>query len=407
MVFVGVDWAEDHHDVWVMDDAGEQLGYRRLGTGIEGVAGFHDLVAGHVEDPAEVVVAMETDRGLWVDTLVAAGYQIFGVNPKAVARYRERHRVSGGKSDRGDAKVLADLVRTDRHNHRRVAGDTAQVDGIQVLARAHQTLIWDRRRHGNRLRSALREYYPAAVATFTDVADRDALAVLGKAPTPQAGARLSVSQIRAALKRGGRQRYLDTEAAEIRTGLRTGQLQAPEAVTAAYAATTAATVAILVELNRQIAELETTMTDRFEQHPDAAIYLSLPGLGVVLGARVLGEFGDDPNRFADVKSRRNYAATSPLTIASGKHRAVVARWVRNNRLYDPVMQWAFCSLTASEGCRVFYDHRRAKGDTYPQALRALGNRLVGVLHGCLDHRTLYDEHIAWGHRQPATETQAA
>ncbi len=390
-----------------MDDAGEQLGYRRLGTGIEGVAGFHDLVAGHVEDPAEVVVAMETDRGLWVDTLVAAGYQIFGVNPKAVARYRERHRVSGGKSDRGDAKVLADLVRTDRHNHRRVAGDTAQVDGIQVLARAHQTLIWDRRRHGNRLRSALREYYPAAVATFTDVADRDALAVLGKAPTPQAGARLSVSQIRAALKRGGRQRYLDTEAAEIRTGLRTGQLQAPEAVTAAYAATTAATVAILVELNRQIAELETTMTDRFEQHPDAAIYLSLPGLGVVLGARVLGEFGDDPNRFADVKSRRNYAATSPLTIASGKHRAVVARWVRNNRLYDPVMQWAFCSLTASEGCRVFYDHRRAKGDTYPQALRALGNRLVGVLHGCLDHRTLYDEHIAWGHRQPATETQAA
>jgi transposase len=253
----------------------------------------------------------------------------------------------------------------------------------------------------------LREYYPAAVATFTDVADRDALAVLGKAPTPQAGARLSVSQIRAALKRGGRQRYLDTEAAEIRTGLRTGQLQAPEAVTAAYAATTAATVAILVELNRQIAELETTMTDRFEQHPDAAIYLSLPGLGVVLGARVLGEFGDDPNRFADVKSRRNYAATSPLTIASGKHRAVVARWVRNNRLYDPVMQWAFCSLTASEGCRVFYDHRRAKGDTYPQALRALGNRLVGVLHGCLDHRTLYDEHIAWGHRQPATETQAA
>jgi transposase len=407
MVFVGVDWAEDHHDVWVMDDAGEQLGYRRLGTGIEGVAGFHDLVAGHVEDPAEVVVAMETDRGLWVDTLVAAGYQIFGVNPKAVARYRERHRVSGGKSDRGDAKVLADLVRTDRHNHRRVAGDTAQVDGIQVLARAHQTLIWDRRRHGNRLRSGLREYYPAAVATFTDVADRDALAVLGKAPTPQAGARLSVSQIRAALKRGGRQRYLDTEAAEIRTGLRTGQLQAPEAVTAAYAATTAATVAILVELNRQIAELETTMTDRFEQHPDAAIYLSLPGLGVVLGARVLGEFGDDPNRFADVKSRRNYAATSPLTIATGKHRAVVARWVRNNRLYDPVMQWAFCSLTASEGCRVFYDHRRAKGDTYPQALRALGNRLVGVLHGCLDHRTLYDEHIAWGHRQPATETQAA
>jgi transposase len=163
----------------------------------------------------------------------------------------------------------------------------------------------------------LREYYPQAVATFDELGDRDTLAVLERAPTPAAGARLSVSQIRSALKRAGRQRYLDSRASELQAGLRTEQLAAPEPVTSAYAATTRATVAILIELNRQIGVLEAELAAGFEPHPDAAIYLSQPGIGVVLGARVLGEFGDDPDRYADVKARRNYAATSPITIASG------------------------------------------------------------------------------------------
>lgn len=144
-------------------------------------------------------------------------------------------------------------------------------------------------------------------------------------------------------------------------------------------------------------------------HPDADIYRSLPGLGVILGARVLGEFGDDPNRYTSAKSRKNYAGTSPLTIASGKKRAVLARHVRNRRLYDAIDQWAFCALTNSPGARAFYDQRRAADDLHHQALRALGNRLVGILHGCLRHHTRYDEHTAWAHRPentPATETIA-
>jgi hypothetical protein len=118
----------------------------------------------------------------------------------------------------------------------------------------------------------------------------------------------------------------------------------------------------------------------------------------VLGARVLGEFGDDPERYASAKSRKNYAGTSPRTVASGKKRAVLARYVRNRRLYDAVDQWAFCSITASAGCRAFYDQRRAAGDLHHQALRALGNRLVGILHGCLYTHTRYDEHTGWAHR---------
>ena len=281
------------------------------------------------------------------------------------------------------------------------------VEAIKVLARGHQNLIWARNRHTNALRSALREYYPAALEVFDDLADRDALAILGRAPTPAQAAHLSLSKIRSALKAAGRQRNLDARAQQIAALLRTEQLTAPTAVTAAFGATTRAAVGIVVELNRQIADLEAELATHFETHPDADIYRSLPGLGVILGARVLGEFGDDPNRYTDTKSRKNYAGTSPLTVASGKKRAVLARHVRNRRLYDAIDQWAFCALSASPGARAFYDHRRAAGDLHHQALRALGNRFVGVLHGCLRHHTKYDEHTAWAHRQTTPGTQAA
>ena len=224
--------------------------------------------------------------------------------------------------------------------------------------------------------------------------------MLDRAPSPIQGARLPLTAIQSALKRGGRQRNIAVRAREIAAALRTQQLAAPAPVAAAFAATTRATVGIIAELNRQIGELETTLAEHFETHPDADIYRSLPGLGVVLGARVLGEFGDDPNRYTDAKSRKNYAGTSPLTIASGKKRAVLARHVRNRRLYDALDRWAFCALSTSPGARLFYDQRRAAENTHHQALRALGNRLVGILHGCLRHHTEYDENTAWAHRTP-------
>ncbi len=401
MIFVGDDWAEDHHDVYLIDETGKRLASRRLPEGLAGIGQLHELIAALAEGPDQVVIGIETDRGLWVGALVAAGYQVYAINPLAVAHYRDRHHLSGAKSDASDAKLLADPVRTDRHNHRPIAGDSADAEAIKVLARAHQSLIWARTRHANMLRSALREYYPAALVAFEDLTHGDALGVLDRAPTPEQGARLPLPAIQSALKRGGRQRYIATRAREIRAALRCEQLAAPSAISAAFGATTRAAVAIIAELNRQIAELEASLAAHFETHPDTDIYLSLPGLGVVLGARVLGEFGDDPNRYTDAKSRRNYAGTSPLTIASGKKRAVLARHVRNRHLYDAIDQWAFCALSISPGARLFYDQHRAADDTHHQALRALGNRLVGVLHGCLRHHSRYNEHTAWAHRTPA------
>ena len=398
MIFVGNDWAEGHHDVYLMDEDGTRLGFARLPEGIQGIARFHQLVAEHASDAAEVVVGIETDRGLWVGALIAAGYLVYAINPRAVSRYRDRHSLGGAKSDRGDAKVLADLVRTDRHNHRSVAGDSPESDAIKIMARTHQNLIWARTRHTNQVRNALREYYPAALETFGDLAHRDAVAILGRAPTPILGARLTLPQIRAALQRGGRRRNLDKVARRIQKGLRTRHLTAPGPVADAFGATVGALVKLIVETNRQIADLQATLETRFREHPDADIYLSQPGLGTVLGARALGEFGDDPDRYTSAKSRRNYAGTSPITVASGRKHAVLARQVRNRRLYDALDQWAFCSLKNSPGARAFYDKRRAAGDLHHQALRALANRLVGILHGCLKHQTPYNEHTAWAHR---------
>jgi len=401
LIFVGNDWAEDHHDIHVMNADGKKLAARRFPEGVAGISAFHALIAEYAAEPDGVLVGIEIDHGLWVASLVAAGYGVYAVNPKAVARYRERHHVGGGKSDAGDAKVLADLVRTDAMNHRVVAGDTEHVHAVKVLARAQQSLVWSRNRESNRLRNALREFYPAALVAFEDLHDRDALAVLSRAPDPATAARLTLAQLKAALRAGGRRRNLDTTAQRIQAVLRTEQMRAPAAVTAAYAAVVTAQVGIIAAINTQLADLEAQLEQNFEQHPDADIILSLPGLGDILGARVLGEFGDDPERFADAKSRRNYAGTSPITIASGKKRAVLARHARNTRLYDAVDQWAFCSLQPSPGARAYYDQRRTAGDTHHQALRALGNRWVGILHGCLTHRTPYDEHTAWAHRQPA------
>jgi transposase len=409
VLFVGDDWAEDHHDVEMQDETGRRLGKAKLEEGIAGVARLHALIAeqlGEDGGPAQVVVGIETDRGPWVQALIAAGYQIYAINPLQVARYRERHAVSGAKSDAGDAHTLADMVRVDRHQLRPVAGDSQQAEAIKVVARAHQTLIWERTRHTLRLRQTLREFYPAALAAFDDLAAPDALQLLDTAPDPASAARLTTAQIAAALKQA-RRHDVATKAEKLQATLRAQQLGQPPAVTAAYAATVRAQVAILATLHTQIKAMQKQVETHFGQHPDAEIYLSQPGLGPVLGARVLAEFGDDTTRYADAKARRNYAGTSPITRQSGRKKIVLARYVHNDRLIDALGRQAFAALIASPGARAYYDQQRARGVSHHAALRQLGNRLVGILHGCLKTATTYDEETAWPHHQEHDQKAAA
>ncbi|MCX4776159.1 IS110 family transposase [Streptomyces sp. NBC_01264] len=401
MLLIGDDWAEDHHDVEVQDGTGRKLAVATLPEGVEGIAKLHALIAkygGADVDSAEVVVGIETDRGPWVQALIASGYQVFAINPRQVNRFKERYGTSGAKSDKGDAHALADMVRIDRDQLRPVAGDSEQAQAVKVVARAHQTLIWERTRTFQRLRNTLREYFPAALDAYADLAltSTDALELLIKAPTPATAAKLTRPQITAVLTRH-RRHNRPQKAATIQTALREEHLGLPEPVTAAYAAAATAHARLLISLNEQIAELERQVKAHFLEHPDAEIYLSMPGIAEITGARVLAEFGDDPTRYDNAKARKNYAGTSPITRASGKSHTVQARYVRNNRLASALQLQAFSALNTSPGARRYYDKQRARDAGYNPALRQVGNRLVGILHGCLKTRTHYDEATAWSH----------
>ena len=399
MWFVGDDWAEDHHDVEVQDGTGRRLAWARLPEGVAGIARLHELIAGVVAEeaePGQVAIGIETDRGPWVAALVAAGYRVFAINPRQVARYRERHGTSGAKSDAADAHTLADMVRTDAHQLRPVAGDSALAEGVKVLTRAHQNLIWDRHRQMLRLRAALREFFPAALEAFPDLTAPDVLELLAAAPDPDRAARLSRSKFAAALKRA-RRREVEAKAGEVQAAVRSAQLTQPAELAGAYAATVRASVALIAAINTQITAVGKQVEAHFGRHPDAEIYRSQPGLGDLLGARVLGEFGDDPDRYAGARARKNYAGQAPITRASGTKRVVLARYVRNRRLADALHQQAFCALRASPGARAYDDSLRARGAGHHAALRQLANRLVGILHGCLKTRTLEDETTAWAH----------
>jgi transposase len=405
-LFVGDDWAEDHHDVEVQDTDGRVLRTARLPEGVEGMTRFHDLLARFLPEnaePSQVLVCIETDRGPWVRALVAAGYQVYGVNPKQAARHRELLSLSGAKSDKGDAHALADMVRTRRHQLRQVAADSDTAESVKVVARAHQTLVWERTRHLLRLRAALRDYFPAALDAYQvlGLTGSDTLELLTKAPTPAAAARLTTAQISAALRKAHRH-HVPAKTAAIRQALRAEHLGQPDIVATAYAATIRATVAVLQTLNTEIRTLESQVEAHFGQHPDAEIYLSQPGIGVILGARVLAEFGDAPGRYTDAKSRKNYAGTAPITRQSGKTKTVHARFVHNDRLVDALQMQASAAMLHDPHVRAYYDELRARQIGHNAALRHIANRLVGILHGCLKTTTHYNQTTAWSHRTQPT-----
>ena len=351
MLFVGNDWAEAHHDVEIVDQEGRILARRRLPEGVAGIAALHELVADHLgeaDEPGQVLVGIETDRGPWFQALVAAGYTVYPINPLQVARYRERHGVGGAKSDPGDAHVLAEIVRLDRAHHRSAAGDSELAEHVRLAARAHQTMIWTRQRSTNTLRSLLREFYPAALEAFgDDLAGRDALAVLAAAPNPDRGRRLTPARVAGLLRKAGRQRNADTRAAAIVAALHAEQLSARPGVVPAYAASVSALVAVITEMVRQTAVLEEQVKQGFGQHPDAEIYLSQPGMGTIIAARVLAEMGDDPHRYTDARARKNYAgmathhprlrhqtrrASPPRPQPAPRRRALPARVQRPDQL---------------------------------------------------------------------------
>jgi transposase len=410
-VFCGIDWAEDHHDIALVDRDGTLLARRRISDDAAGLAQLLALLAEHGDSAEDLIpVAIETPRGLLVACLRATGRQVFPINPMAVARYRDRHSVAGRKSDHGDAVVLANVLRTDAHAHRPLPADTELAQAIAVLARAQQDAVWARTACHNKLRSHLREYYPAFLAAFAEakggITRPEARVTLAAAPDPAAAARLTLAQLRALLKKAGRSRGIDAAAARLRDAFRTEQMRQLPLVEQAMGRQA---IALLGQLDAACAaadDLEHAAVESFSQHPDAEIITSFPGLGPLTGARVLAEIGDDRSRFADAKGLKAYAGAAPITRASGKTRSVTRRHVKNNRLAAAGYIWAFSALTASPGARDHYDKRKDDGDRHAAAERNLFSRLLGCLHHCLATGQRYNETTAFPAR-PASLQDAA
>lgn len=399
-VFCGIDWAEDHHDVALVDENGTLLAKARISDDAAGLKALLDLLAAHGDTPQEPVsVAIETSRGLLVASLRATGRHVYAINPLAASRYRERHTVSRKKSDHGDAMVLANVLRTDSAAHRPLPADSDLAQAIAVLARAQQDAVWDRTQAHNKLRSLLREYFPAFLAAFATkrggLLRPEARAILATAPTPGAAARLTLAQLRALLRRAGRSRNLDHEAARLQEVFRGTWMRQSELVERAMGRQAAALQRQLDAACDSADDLATAAVEGFLQHPDAAIITSYPGMGELTGARVLAELGDDRTRFADARAVKAYAGAAPVTRASGKSWKVMHRRVKNQRLAAAGYHWAFSALTASPGARAHYDRRRAAGDRHAAAQRNLFNRMLGCLHHCLTTRQTYQEATAF------------
>jgi transposase len=263
----------------------------------------------------------------------------------------------------------------------------------------------------NKLRSLLREFYPAILDAFADkrggLLRPEARVLLAAAPTPRAAARLTKSQLRAVLRRAGLQRGIDAEAERLHQVLRAEYLHPAPLVEEAFGHQALALLRQLDTACANAEDLAAKAVERFHQHPDAPILTSMPGLGALTGARVLAEIGDDRTRFADARGLKAYAGSAPVTRASGKTTAVMHRRVKNQRLASAGYVWAFAALTASPGARAHYDRRKAAGDRHVAAQRNLFNWLLGVLHHCLKNRHTYDETIAFSTNRNIPAAHAA
>jgi transposase len=400
-LYCGIDWASAHHDVAVVDADGGVVARGRVDNDAAGFARLLTLLA-EAGDSAEhpIPVAIETDHGLWVAALRSTGRVIYPINPLAASRYRARHAVSGAKSDATDAVLLANILRTDADAHRPLPADTELAQAIRVLARAQQDAVWARQQIGNQIRDLLNDFYPAAIAAFAELpsgglARADARTILAAAPTPAQAAKLTPARLRRLLIKAGRRRCLDRDIERLRAIFTDTYLHQPPQVENAMGIQLSALLRQFDAACAAAEELAQAAIAHFEQHPDAAIITSFPGLGNLAGARVLAEIGDDRARFADARGLKAFAGSAPITRASGKKTVVLHRHIKNRRLAAVGPIWALGSLRASPGARRHFDARRAGGDWNHQAQRHLFNKFLGQLHHCLQTGQIYDEHRAF------------
>ena len=386
--FVGLDWAATAHAVCVLDEAGLVRWRSRVPHSADGLA---DLVRRltRLGSPATVRIAIERPSGLVVDTLAAAGLEVVPIHPNVVKASRPRYSAAGAKSDDGDGFLLADLLRTDGHRFRSLRPLSDETRALRALVRGRQDLVGQRVALANQLRALLERFWPGAAGIFADVDSPIALAFLARYPTPQSAEHVGERRLAQFLRRHA---YCGRRpAAELLVRLRTApRSRTGELESEASGELVRALVAILVPLGAQIQQLSAAIAAAVADHPDGPIVQSLPRSGQVNAAQMLAELGDDRARFPTPDPLAAEAGATPVTRASGKHRAVVFRWACNKHLRRAVTTFADNSRHASPWAAAVYARARGRGCDHPHAIRILARAWLRILWRCWQDRRPYD-----------------
>ena len=386
--FVGLDWASRHHAVCVIDDTGRVHWQGSVEHSAEGLRELLHRLA-PFGPPSTLPIALERPSGLLVDTLAEAGYPVVPIHPNALKASRPRYAAAGGKSDPGDAYILADLLRTDGHRFRPLQPLSDPTRALRALVRGRDALVAQRVALTNQLQALLERFWPGAATIFADLASPIALAFLARYPTPQSAERLGEKRLAQFLTQHaycGRRSALDL-LARLRTAPTS---RVSEAEAEASGEVVRSVIAVLTPLVTQIHQLSAALTATLAQHPDGAVVQSFPRTGRVNAAQILAELGDDRHRFATPDQLAAEAGVAPVTRASGKHHAVGFRWACNKRLRQALTTFADNSRRASAWAAALYANARARGCDHPHAIRILARAWVRVLWRCWQDHTPYN-----------------
>jgi transposase len=392
VLLVGIDWADKEHVYCLMDDAGTTLSTGTIEHTAEGLEQFMSAVRARVQTSHDVLVALETSHGPLVGTLLDQGFTIYAINPKAVERHRDRFRVAGAKSDLRDAWVLAALLRTDRTLYRPLTPDSEVAQELRTLTRDRADLVRTRTMLGNQLTACLKAYFPEFLTLFADPDRPVALALLQAFPTREHLQAVSPAELEAFLRRHHCP-HCRKRAAAIRERMQAPGFHIAPPIVRAKARLAATLVSQLQALVEHIDAYGREIERVLRRHPDGELYLSLPGAADVLAARMVGELGDNRDRYRDPNIAQCEAGTAPVTRSSGSTRTVHFRRACIHPLRDTMWQFAFSSLRRCAWAQAYYDQARKRGKKHAEAIRMLGNVWLRIIIAIRRDRRPYDEEV--------------
>lgn len=387
-IYVGIDWADDHHDVHVTDDSAKPLDSFTIAHSHSGMKELKERLEKFSTDPENILVAVEYHQGLLIYSLLDDRYQVYPINPKVMERYRDRYRMSSSKSDPKDAMVLANILRTDLHLYKPLSRESVSDARLKQLTRAHKSLVQEKVRLVNRLSTQLKNYYPVALGIFSRLDQKITLSFLEHYPTPEEAEAASIEELQDFFRK---QHYpCPGKVPSIYRSLHKPALKAPEPLVDAHRVVVLSLISVLRSILTQIEKLEKNIALVFKQNPAHEIFSSLPA-GEITTARLSGELGSDSSRYPSRDCLQTEAGTAPVTRRSGKNLVVHFRWQCNRHLRAALQDLGRESVKRCSWARRYFARQISLGHKPSRAYRALANRWAAIIWKMLQERQLFSQ----------------